>query len=98
MSKIPKYKPDDQKSAADVHGPWVDPGIDTGLIQRCRKYWSTPIVQLPNGVLATFLRQRIAVDVAATEASKRIAAGFTDGTELYDDELEHALLDARPKS
>ncbi|MGD9647687.1 MAG: hypothetical protein AB7U73_18390 [Pirellulales bacterium] len=95
MTQVPKYKTPDQKSAADVLGPWVESEIQSGLMERCRKYWTTPIAQLPNGMLATFLRQRIATTLVATEARKRIAVGTKDESELYEDELENALKDAR---
>ncbi len=42
MSKIPRYKPPSEKSVADVEGPWQDPGVETGLIARCRENWNTP--------------------------------------------------------
>ena len=96
MGKVPKYKPPDQKSAADVLGPWVDPGFESGLIQRCRQYWTTPIAQLPNEMLATFLRQGTAVALVAPEARGRIEAAFVDGTELYDGELAEALARISP--
>jgi len=79
------------RSAADVEGPWVDPGIETGLIDRCRRHWNTPIDELSNGMLATFLRQKIAIRLVIPEATKRLQSGVVDGTELYDDELREAL-------
>jgi hypothetical protein len=93
MSKVPQHKPDDQKSAADVSGPWVEPDSSSGLIDRCRRYWTTPISQLPNQILAMFLRQNIAVQWVAAEARRRIADGIEPDTELYEGELEAALRD-----
>ena len=82
MSKVPKYKPLNQKSAADIEGPWVDSDFESGLIQRCRRYWAAPIVQLSNEMLATFLRQNIAVAFVAPEAQRRIDAAIDDGSEF----------------
>jgi hypothetical protein len=79
---------------ADVEGPWVDPNYDSGLIQRCKQGWNTPIDQLTNELIATYLRQKIALSLVVPEATKRLAAKFTDGTELYDEELENALKSA----
>jgi hypothetical protein len=95
MSKIPPDEPPNEKSAADIHGPWVDPGIETGLVARCRKSWTTPISQLSNEMLATFLRQDIAVEFVAPEARRRVEAGIHDDSELYDDELAEALRKVR---
>lgn len=92
MADLPHDKPDDGPSAADVHGPWVEPGdLTSGLIERCRCYWNTPIGALPNGMLATFLRQDIAVAAVLKEAKRRLQAGIVDGSELYDGELGAAI-------
>ena len=80
------------RSAADVDGPWIDtPGLETGLVLRCKKHWSVPIDELSNAMLATFLRQRIALAITIPEAQQRLDAGIVDGTELYDDELTLAF-------
>lgn len=79
------------RSVADVDGPWVDPGFESGLIARCRSNWSVPVNELSNRVLATFIRQRIALSLVLPEARYRIEAGFTDDTELYDGELAAAV-------
>jgi hypothetical protein len=78
----------------DIVGPWKDPGFESGLIRRCRQYWSVPVEELTNEALATYLRQRIAVTLIAPEARKRIASGFDDGSEIYDGELAKALDEA----
>jgi hypothetical protein len=49
---------------------------------------------LTNELLATYLRQKIALSLVVPEARKRIAAKFVDDTELYDEELENALKSA----
>jgi len=76
---------------ADVEGPWVDPDFASGLIARCREYWSVPVSDLPNGILATYLRQRIALSLTIPEARKRLAAQVDDDSEMYDGELRQAL-------
>jgi hypothetical protein len=85
----------ESRSAADIHGPWVDPGFDSGLVERVRRSWTTPIGDLTNGTLATFLRQRLATEAVVREARKRLDAGYDDDSELYDGELAAALQDVR---
>jgi hypothetical protein len=82
------------ETVADVEGPWVDPKFDSGLIQRCKRGWNTPVAELTNELLATHLRQKIALSIVLPEARKRVAAKFVDDTELYDEELENALKSA----
>ena len=80
------------RAVEDVDGPWREtPGPDTGLVQRCRKYWAVPVEELPNQALATYLRQNIAVSLIAREARRRIDANYHDDSELYDEELANAL-------
>ena len=83
-----------QRSVADVVGPWVDPQFESSLIERCRRNWTVPVNELSNYALATFIRQRIALHLVVPEAKRRIEVGFTDGTELYDDELSVAISEA----
>lgn len=91
MSKVPRHEPPDEKSVADILGPWVDPDFESSLIARCREHWTTPISQLTNQMLATFLRQEIAVSLVAPEARRRVEAGIHDDSELYDGELANVL-------
>jgi hypothetical protein len=63
------------RTVEDVEGP----GIESGLIDRCRWSWTIPVEQLPNGVLAMFLRRRIAVPLVAPEARKRSIEGISYG-------------------
>jgi hypothetical protein len=81
-------------SVADLLGPWVEPGWNSGLIGRCRNAWSKPLPQLTNEELATLLRQRIAVDHLVLIGQRRVQEGIDDGTEMYDGELEAAVKDA----
>ena len=81
-------------TVADVEGPWVDPGFQSNLIERCKRGWNTPVGELTNELLATYLRQKIALSLVVPEARKRIAEKFTDGTEMDDAELKNALKSA----
>ena len=81
-------------SVADFQGPWIDPNFESSLIARCRENWSVPIFEVTNCVLATFIRQRIALGLVVPEAKRRIAAGYFDDTELYDEELLVAVSEA----
>lgn len=83
--------PKQPATVADIEGPWIDPNLDSGLIQRCKRGWNTPISELTNELLATYLRQKLALSVVVPEARRRVAGKFCDGTELYDEELENAL-------
>ena len=85
---MPRDKP---ATVADVEGPWVTPNFESSLIERCRRGWDTPIVELTNELLATYLRQKIALSLVVPEARRRVAAGYLDDTELYDQELQDAL-------
>jgi hypothetical protein len=81
-------------TVADVEGPWVDPNFESGLIGRCKRGWNTPVAQLTNELLATYLRQKLALMLVVPEARKRIAEAHVDGTELYDEELANAFQSA----
>ena len=74
----------------------LDPAedFDSGLIARCERGWNTPVGELTNELLATYLRQKIALSLVVAEARKRIDAKFVDDTEMYDEELENALKSA----
>lgn len=85
---MPRNEP---TTVAEVEGPWVDPNFDSGLIERCKRGWNTPVGELTNELLATYLRQKIALSLVVPEARRRIAAKLVDDTELYDEELENAL-------
>jgi hypothetical protein len=78
-------------SVADVEGPWIAPDFDSGLIQRCKASWHTPISELTNEILATFLSQELALSIVLPEARKRVATNYVDNTELYEEQLIEAL-------
>lgn len=81
------------RSVADILGPWKEPEIESGLIQRVRANWSIPAGKLSNAVLATFVRQEICPYLIIAEAKRRIDSQFVDDTELYEGELAHALAE-----
>ena len=87
-------------TAADIHGPWAYSGWPSGLVERVRDLWHTPIGDLPDAGLALFLRQDIATAPALAEARRRLAAGRADDSELYEGELAGAVEDAerRPRN
>ena len=53
------------------------------------------MTELTNEVLATYLRQRIALLLTVPEAEQRIARNYIDHTEMYDKELADALDSAQ---
>jgi hypothetical protein len=53
-----------------------------------------PVGELTNELLSTYLRQKVALRLIVPEARRRLADGFIDGTELYDEELADALQSA----
>jgi len=79
---------------ADVVGPWAEPDFESSLIARCRDNWLVPLGQMSNYALAMFIRQGFAWEITLPEARRRIAIGFIDDTELYDDELFVAVSEA----
>jgi hypothetical protein len=83
----------ERKSIADVEGPWTDPHTETGLVARCKQHWSTPACDLSNQMIATYLRQKIAIGLMLAEARRRLEGGIEDGSELYDGELAAAVQD-----
>lgn len=82
------------QSVADVLGPWKDPEFISGLIERCRQNWSVPMDEISNHALATFLRQRVALDLVMAEAQRRHQTGFSDDSEWDDEELAVAITGA----
>lgn len=81
-------------TVGDCEGPWVDPEIYSSLIERCKRGWNTPINELTNELLATYLRQKIALQLVVPEARKRLREGYIDDTELDEEELANALRSA----
>ncbi|WP_456021703.1 hypothetical protein [Pseudomonas protegens] len=77
-------------SVADLLGPWNgdDP---TGLMQRCRTSWDTPLESLSDLMIATFLNQKIAEKQMLIEAKYRVDKHQPDGTEYFDGQLVEAV-------
>jgi hypothetical protein len=81
------------RSVADIEGPWPEPEFDSSLIQRCRENWAVPIRQVTNLVLATFIRERVALSIVVPEAERRVESRYVDDSEMYDGQLASALAD-----
>jgi hypothetical protein len=79
------------QSVADVVGLWVEPEWESGLVDRCKRYWSTPVNQLPDLLVATYLDQRIAMALMIDEARRRMESAARDDSELYDGQLAEAF-------
>jgi len=86
----------EKRAVADIVGPWVEPDFNSSLIERCRDNWLVPVGEISNYVLATYIRQRIALGLVVPEAQRRIASGFADETEILDDELALAISGILP--
>ena len=78
-------------SIAEIEGPWCDPGFNSSLIERCKRYWVVPVTEVSDEALATYLRQRIGLAITVPEAKRRVLGGILDGSEMYDGELAQAL-------
>jgi hypothetical protein len=86
------------KSASEIEGPWIEQDFSSGLIQRCKDAWETPVDALSDEMLATFLRQKIALDLVIEEARRRVESDRYDGSEMYDGELQKNLKEALTKT
>lgn len=82
---------EERRTVAELLGPWVDPGFESGLIQRCRNAWNKPIRELTNEELATYLRQRIALEQILPIAKERVGDRVNDDTEMFEGELREAV-------
>ncbi|UVM29781.1 hypothetical protein [Pseudomonas sp. B21-021] len=77
-------------TVAKLLGPWSGDAA-TGLTQRCRDAWDTPIEQLSDLMIATFLNQDIAFEHMLIEAKRRVDANERDDTEYFDGQLLEAM-------
>jgi hypothetical protein len=85
-------KEDNKKiSVRDICGEWKDPGFSSSLIERCKAAWNKPLSRLTNAEVASFLREKVALDYILPIARERIDIGFDDETELYIGELEETV-------
>jgi hypothetical protein len=87
--RLPMHK--DNITIADILGPWVDPQLDSGLIERCKRAWNKPLHDLTNEELATFLRQRFASEHILPIANSRLENHVDDASEIYSGELKAAV-------
>jgi hypothetical protein len=88
----------ENRTVADIVGPWVEPDFNSSLIERLRDNWSVPVGEISNFVLATFIRQKVALSLVVPEANRRIASDFADETEILDDELAIAIAGILPNA
>jgi len=79
------------RCVADFEGEWSQPDFESGLIERCRRYWATPIDELPDVMIATYLNQEFALAPMQNEARRRLDIGLCDDSELYEGQLRDAL-------
>ena len=80
-----------ERSIGDIVGPWVEPTWDSGLIDRFRSAWNTPIASLTKLELATFLIQRIGVEALLPVAKERLVRRDNDDSELFVGQLAEAV-------
>jgi len=80
-------------SLADIIGPWKDDddGWESGLISRCKKAWNKQLCELTREEMATFLRQKLAVNEILPLAREAIQNLPEDGTELFEGELKEII-------
>ncbi len=83
------------QSVSEILGAWLEPKFESGLISRLRDSWNVPISELTNEMLATFLRQGIALHAILPEARQRLASFIDDNSELYEGELASAVQEAQ---
>jgi hypothetical protein len=77
-------------AVSDILGPWSG-DAPTGLIQRCREAWDTPLESLNDLMVATFLNQNIATKHLLIEAKRRMKDQERDETEYFDGQLLEAI-------
>ena len=77
-------------AVSDILGPWSG-DTSTGLIQRCREAWDTPLESLNDLMVATFLNQNIATEHLLIEAKRRMKDQSRDETEYFDGQLLEAI-------
>lgn len=89
---IPKITPS-PITVSSLLRPWSGDATTT-LTQRCRDAWDTPIQELSDLEVATFISQRIATPEMIVEAHRRLRSNERDGTEYFDGQLDEALSEA----
>lgn len=74
-------------------GPWKGEA-STSLQKRCRDAWDTPLNELSDLMVTTFLNQRIAAPQMLAEALRRLSSEPRDDTEFFDGQLAEAVIRA----
>ncbi|SFW83152.1 hypothetical protein SAMN03159376_04299 [Pseudomonas sp. NFACC09-4] len=77
-------------AVSDFLGPWND-GDETGLMQRSKDAWDTPLKNLSDLMVATFLTQNIAPEHLLIEAKRRMKEQERDDTEYFEGQLLEAI-------
>ena len=77
-------------AVSNLLGPWRG-DAHTGLMQRCKESWDTPLVHLSDLMVATFLNQNIATKHLLIEAKRRMKDQERDETEYFDGQLLEAI-------
>jgi len=77
-------------AVSDIEGPWSG-DAPTGLIQRCKEAWDTPLERLDDLMVVTFLNQNIATKHMLIEAKRRLKDLARDETEYFDGQLLEAI-------
>ncbi len=80
-------------SVKDIDGEWSGEAI-TGLMKRCRSAWETPLKDLTDIMVVTFLNQKIATNYMLKEAERRLKGEIRDDSELFDGQLKEAFQKA----
>lgn len=81
-------------SVESIVGPWS--GLaDTGLTQRCKAAWTTPLRELSDLMVCTFLNQMVATPEILEEAEFRLETIARDDSELFDGQLQEAVAAAK---
>ncbi|ROM80243.1 hypothetical protein BK654_04945 [Pseudomonas brassicacearum] len=77
-------------TVSSLLGPWCGDS-PTGLMQRCKEEWDTPLANLSDLMVATFLNQNIVVAHVLVEAKRRLEVQERDGTEYFEGQLLEAI-------
>lgn len=85
----------DNLTLSNLLSAW-DGDDHTGLMQRCREAWDTPLESLNDLMVATFLNQNIVTKHLLIEAQRRLKEQERDGTEYFDGQLLEAIERVQP--
>ena len=79
---------------SEIEGAW-EGECPTPLVERCKASWETPLAELSDRMVATYLRQKLGKQFMLIEAKRRLDEGTQDDTQLYDGELFEAYENAK---